>query len=1150
MPAADAPKRGAARRKHKQFKGVHSDPAQPANASSQKTHARVKQAKAAERAYQSQGESIARRAKRADRAAARAPSVHGHLGLGTSPRHIRTLNVKKHLEGVAHSQQARTQEQQYAREGYKSSVKRKGPSLISAAGIGGGLDKFLSGKTTAGAVRSIGDFLAKSAAAGPIASTIPGTGEFLGNAARDLVDIPSSVIPSLYVPGKDIATGHPGKAAQFLATPFIEAAKHPRKSFMEHPLGTALLLRGGYGAIDRGVGMGLRASPSQVLRNAGSVARPARDVVLPGTHQFDAGRYSKGIITKTVQAAQDKGRLPRYERGRGITSEPVGPRVMNNKQIAHRANETVAVNEDMRRLNRGVVSHDVIEALRPATPNRLPKRISPAQPSAATAILTQNITHPNYNALVEYRTQLEHEAKGLQGVHDAAKLEANVKTRSDITAALKKFDAEGQHEAARNYAGLSLRLRKELQKHNIITKEQDDAALVPYAVQHMGAEMRPARVVDSKTGKPINFHEQQMLRRDLTGAQAKARIVHEPDTLIDPNGVKITPEDIRAHMEHNGFAEPAFVSQRPNMRGSKNFAPQRVQSVGGELRTGLATKQGTADFHPDTLLQQAVKSQGLIDAHVGHQRFLKEFGLRGDKGTLRVFGRRTGSGGADAAAAEYNARHPNGPRVVAVRSSPLGAKRKQTEDLIHNDEKLGEHVRDTMIGALKGEGDDTGPWVLVPETAAKTFAEHLQGNSVHPALTKANSLWRTNVLLFSPKWFFGNSIEAALRAGAVGAGYRSWKLAHRALAELERTDPVAAKEARLRLIAGGHYALASRNVVHSPAEAFQGKALEGLARHADAFWRNPAPATMANLYHELAHFVFNTLNGKIESQFQTAMLGKALRQDPLMSEHFLKTSKAAVEDAAKGLKNTNNQVRLGREVDRMYGKYGKFSPAMRKAIANYTPFVAWSRNAVQFLFSVLPKDHPVLTSLLASANIASEDWRKNAGLKVDPIHNLPGAVPGFLVGSLPLPRGKHLGASRSTPFGIASGEGGILGNLASTILPQFSDVKANMEGKDWKGQSLAGPHKTSTLGRNAVASVVSIIEGMIPATTLGATVTGVHLPNEAEGTQHPDAASARIAKWALPLPVYAAKSSKSTTGRRKKATSSGWGSTSRSSGSW
>jgi hypothetical protein len=87
-----------------------------------------------------------------------------------------------------------------------------------------------------------------------------------------------------------------------------------------------------------------------------------------------------------------------------------------------------------------------------------------------------------------------------------------------------------------------------------------------------------------------------------------------------------------------------------------------------------------------------------------------------------------------------------------------------------------------------------------------------------------------------------------------------------------------------------------------------------------------------------------------------------------MSDKVIKVSAKAAEDAAKGLKNTDAQVELGRQVDRMYGSYQKFGPGLRNAISTYTPFVSWTINAVNFLYRVLPADHPVLTSLVASAN--------------------------------------------------------------------------------------------------------------------------------------------------------------------------------------
>jgi hypothetical protein len=54
--------------------------------------------------------------------------------------------------------------------------------------------------------------------------------------------------------------------------------------------------------------MGLRAAPSQTLRDLGSTARPARDVGVPGTALFKEGRYAKGAITKAAQAIYDQKR--------------------------------------------------------------------------------------------------------------------------------------------------------------------------------------------------------------------------------------------------------------------------------------------------------------------------------------------------------------------------------------------------------------------------------------------------------------------------------------------------------------------------------------------------------------------------------------------------------------------------------------------------------------------------------------------------------------------------------------------------------------------------------------------------------------------------------------------------------------------------
>jgi hypothetical protein len=251
-------------------------------------------------------------------------------------------------------------------------------------------------------------------------------------------------------------------------------------------------------------------------------------------------------------------------------------------EIGRQMNELASLNEDLRRQHRGEAN----KAYR--------KAMKGTKPSAATSLIAQNITHPTHGALVDYMEQLKLEREHLKTQpHSAAKLADNAKSIDAIQRSLKKFDHEDQYNAARRYADENLRLQAELEKHGILGKEQAGARLTPYAVQHMGAQM------DRATGK-----------------------------LVDPHGVELSVEDIRAHMAHNGFKEPAFVTQKPDGLGSSAFNVSREQVIGGAHRSGEATRQGTLSLDPDLMLQQNVKAQGLLDAHHGYQRFLGQFRVK------------------------------------------------------------------------------------------------------------------------------------------------------------------------------------------------------------------------------------------------------------------------------------------------------------------------------------------------------------------------------------------------------------------------------------------------------------------------------------------------------------------------------------------
>jgi hypothetical protein len=111
------------------------------------------------------------------------------------------------------------------------------------------------------------------------------------------------------------------------------------------------------------------------------------------------------------------------------------------------------------------------------------------------------------------------------------------------------------------------------------------------------------------------------------------------------------------------------------------------------------------------------------------------------------------------------------------------------------------------------------------------------------------------------------------------------------------------------------------------------------------------------------------------------------------------------------LTDTNEQVAMGRWVDRAYGKYGKFSPSERAAIDYYTPFVAWSLNAVRFIERAAERPSG-RDSRSASATNASQQWLQDHGLYMWADNH----APAWLQGTIPLSGGgscRRAGTRRS-----------------------------------------------------------------------------------------------------------------------------------------
>jgi hypothetical protein len=233
--------------------------------------------------------------------------------------------------------------------------------------------------------------------------------------------------------------------------------------------------------------------------------------------------------------------------------------------------------------------------------------------------------------------------------------------------------------------------------------------------------------------------------------------------------------------------------------------------------------------------------------------------------------------------------------------------------------------------------------------------------------------------------------------------------------------------------------------------------------------------------------VLGAVNGTLEQTSRRAMAGQAIKNSPLIESHVLGLTDKAIHDAAQGLKATENQVMLGRAVDRMYGQYQKFSPERRSLLLHFTPFLPWYLNVATFLFKVLPVDHPVQTALLADINAAEEDWRKSHNLSLLQANH----VPDFLLGSVPTGPDKYLRVAHYTPFGVGSDPTGAIGSL---MLPQVLGPVANAAfGVDWKGDPLTvgGAHgRKFNTGEKAIRALVTAAEEQIPGVTQAGTISG------------------------------------------------------------
>jgi hypothetical protein len=382
-------------------------------------------------------------------------------------------------------------------------------------------------------------------------------------------------------------------------------------------------------------------------------------------------------------------------------------------------------------------------------------------------------------------------------------------------------------------------------------------------------------------------------------------------------------------------------------------------------------------------------------------------------------------------------------------------------------------------------------WAVVPEQVKQRFERHeVVGTS--PAVGAVNrrqlfKAFRTTVLPYSKRWLAGQAGEAAYRGAVQGAGPLDYVRARRVLKRMPKKD-------REELL-GRTVQPAQFGITGPHPEFVRG---EGRTLH-EAYEKTPEaqvyatratkihrglkkyvpPYAAANLLHK--HFskaVFD-INAKIEQGAKTAMLGHELKKGPLMDHRLVAISGKAMQDAADGLRNTSAQDAMAHQLQRAYGKYSAHSPAWREYIAHTTPFIPWFKNMVEFNISVMPKDHPIKSSLLASYHQADEDWRRRQNLTYHDTKDKK-HVPDWLMGSYPVKGGGRVPVGKFGPF--------VPGEYAGAVAGQFSPVMQtlamNLAGVDWKGTEIKNASQERLIGIGALGAGTALVPGVGPATAV------------------------------------------------------------------
>lgn len=157
----------------------------------------------------------------------------------------------------------------------------------------------------------------------------------------------------------------------------------------------------------------------------------------------------------------------------------------------------------------------------------------------------------------------------------------------------------------------------------------------------------------------------------------------------------------------------------------------------------------------------------------------------------------------------------------------------------------------------------------------------------------------------------------------------------------------------------------------------------------------------------------------------------------------------AMEAMSQGKDAANLRSSLSHEINDVLGRYLVRSPAEQRIIRDVIPFFSWAQNAAKFVLVTMPKDKPLLTSVMYNLGAANaKAWASR--------HNIPSSFMTDVFGTEMGSAGESMWGRdvfRNTPYGIAEEDPSEMGTMVAPELtaPLFGTLGLNAFGKPVEG---------------------------------------------------------------------------------------------------